>query len=138
MIIDADMRHEVSRKALSYYGLPYKYGGKDPWVAMDCSGFTQTVYAEYGRIRPIKEGCMSVSMQLTFYRRRGCEVTKPYEGCLVFYRRRVGKRWSWHVMYCVDEKYCVGASGDMVCVHNIKYRPDIVAYVDPLKGVTWE
>src|SRR5690606_13024855 len=38
----------VVMTALSYRGIPYRYGGSDPSTGFDCSGFVQYVYALHG------------------------------------------------------------------------------------------
>lgn len=38
---------QVVQVALSYQGVPYRYGGSNP-AGFDCSGFTQFVYAQFG------------------------------------------------------------------------------------------
>lgn len=43
---------EVISDAVQYLGVPYKWGGTDPDVGLDCSGFTQRVYADLGITLP--------------------------------------------------------------------------------------
>lgn len=38
----------VLETAKKYLGVPYKWGGTDPNVGLDCSGFVQLVYKQYG------------------------------------------------------------------------------------------
>ena len=39
---------EVVGAATKYLGVPYKWGGTDPATGLDCSGFTQRVFADLG------------------------------------------------------------------------------------------
>ena len=39
---------DVISDAVQYLGVPYKWGGTDPTVGLDCSGFTQRVYGDLG------------------------------------------------------------------------------------------
>jgi hypothetical protein len=38
------LRNEIVRRARSFIGLPYQWGGSSPEVGFDCSGLTQTIY----------------------------------------------------------------------------------------------
>jgi cell wall-associated NlpC family hydrolase len=41
---DAALRGEVVRSAMSFLGLPYRWGGPSPETGFDCSGLTMTAY----------------------------------------------------------------------------------------------
>ena len=45
---EAQLRLNIIKSAESKYGLPYIWGGNDPNVGLDCSGFTKWVYAQQG------------------------------------------------------------------------------------------
>lgn len=126
------MRRSLTNFARMFEGqVPYKFGGKNPAHSIDCSGFTQFVYSLFAMLPAMIVQYMSVSMQLDYLRKAGCEVDRPYEGVLVFYH----KPNSWHVMICLDPEMCIGASGENVVVRRIDYRDDIVAYADPFKQI---
>src|SRR5690606_32566887 len=43
-----DLGAAAVSKAMEYLGVPYLWGGTDPEVGLDCSGFVQLVYRELG------------------------------------------------------------------------------------------
>lgn len=43
---------KVLQTAYKYLGVPYKWGGTDPNVGLDCSGFVQLVYKQHGVTLP--------------------------------------------------------------------------------------
>lgn len=45
---EAQLRLNIIKSAESKYGLPYIWGGNDPNVGLDCSGFAKWVYAQQG------------------------------------------------------------------------------------------
>jgi cell wall-associated NlpC family hydrolase len=42
----------IIREAMSYRGVPYVYGGVDPYSGMDCSAFVRSVFRKYGMELP--------------------------------------------------------------------------------------
>lgn len=124
------MRRSLTNFARMFEGnIPYKYGGKNPAQAIDCSGFTQFVYSLYDLLPPMHIRMMGCVHQVDHFDRAGYAVGRPYEGVAVFYH----KPRSWHVMICLDTVFCIGASGDNVIIRPINYRSDIYEYYDPFK-----
>lgn len=131
--------------AKSLLWTPYVWGGKNPQVTLDCSGFTQAILSDptVGVMtkRPIRNSRSQFNIL------SGKLVEHPKEGCLVFYGRpdRVT-----HVAYCLDGEHCIGAAGGNSLVDTvpkaykrgacvkilpINYRKDIVGFANPFKEV---
>ncbi|MBR4941129.1 MAG: SH3 domain-containing protein [Clostridia bacterium] len=57
---DAELANQIVEYAMSFLGVPYRYGGADPSTGFDCSGLTQYVYNHFGyticRTTQYKEG----------------------------------------------------------------------------------
>lgn len=125
--------------AKSLLWVPYVWGGKNPMVALDCSGFIQAVlsYSTIGLMEP-SPAKNSRSQLLRFP-----EVEDAYTACLAFYGRKDRIN---HVMMCIDTKWVIGsAGGNSTYTHIAKamkygacvkilplyYRRDLVAITDP-------
>ncbi len=57
---DAELANEIVNYAMTFIGIPYRYGGSSPSTGFDCSGLTQYVYKHFGynicRTTQYKEG----------------------------------------------------------------------------------
>lgn len=132
------MRNLASSLAWHYVGTPYIWGGDDA-TGFDCSGLVIEILKSLG-ILPRKGDWTANGLLERFEDKT---VSHPYEGCLVFYGKN---NYATHVEYCIDNDYCIGASGGnksttnieraieqnaFVKVRPIKSRSDIIGYVDP-------
>ena len=90
------------RTALSYRGLPYRWGGTSPRSGFDCSGLVQTVYAKWGIYLP---RCASEQVA------KGTPVPKDklLAGDLVFFKNTY-KRGLSHVGIYVGEGWFIHAA----------------------------
>lgn len=130
--------------AVDLLGLPYIWGGNDPVKdgGLDCSGFVGWLLRNVGVIPQTYDD----TADGYWHKYMTKSVPKSSRGCLVFY----GAGQATHVMFCLNSKYCIGATnGDhtttsiakaqaqaaFVKVRPINYRKDILGYVDPFKEV---
>ena len=125
--------------AWELYGLPYKWGGDDPLEGFDCSGDIIEILKSTGEL-PHEGDWTANDLWLRF---RGQRVTRPEAGCVVFYGTTSKIT---HVMLCISDTHCIGATGGgstttdiqiasdqdaFIKVRPIQYRDDIVGFVDP-------
>jgi len=129
--------------AKSLLWTPYVWGGKNPMVMLDCSGFTQAVLSHPSvgvmAVKPV----LNSRAQFKLLTHRATKY--PKEGCLVFWGKpeRVT-----HIGYCLDGKHCICAAGGnslvtsvlkaykrgaCVKILSINYRRDVVGFANPFK-----
>jgi len=104
-------------------GTPYRWGGSDPILGFDCSGFVIELLKAVG-ILP-RSGDWTAD---ALYRRFPADhtVDEPYVGCLAFWRRD-GRMT--HVEYCIDGAHTIGASGGGSATTDLGAAADQDAYV---------
>lgn len=134
-----DIAREV---AFKYLGKPYIWGGDDPILGFDCSGFCIEILKSVG-ILPRKGDWTAQGLWNRFSAK---QVDNPYEGCLVFWTGSTDK--IIHVEYAINETLCIGASGggsktkdkEDAAGQNayIKIRPwdtrkNVKGFIDPFK-----
>ena len=134
------MRKIAEKVAWSLHGLPYRWGGDDPMVGFDCSGFVIEILKSVGKLP--RSGDWTAQDLWTRFREK--RVEHPYNGCLAFWHNENHGRVV-HIEYCLNDKLTIGASGggsrtaDPVAAakHNayIKVRPirftNLHGYADP-------
>lgn len=105
---------EIAKYAKKFLGNPYKYGGTSLTNGADCSGFTQSVYKEFGYSIP------RTSLEQSTY---GTKVSESSikEGDLVFYLsgKKVG-----HVAIYIGDGKVIHASNekDGIKISQMNYR----------------
>jgi cell wall-associated NlpC family hydrolase len=124
--------------AWQWYGKPYLWGGDDPLAGIDCSGFVIEILKSVG-ILPHEGDWTAEELWQRF---QHVQVLVPTVGCLAFW----GKEKMTHVEFCLDEQFCIGASGGgskttsladaikdnaYIKVRPIHYRGKPKAFVDP-------
>lgn len=135
MVMDKRVLATMIAAQMATQEIPYSHGGDDPGLGgIDCSGFVRFIFRIVGLI-PYNMDMRAIDFFRSF---KENIVSTPYMGCLVFYGENRGE--IEHVMFCLDNKRCVGAAGKYVNVTGVQetdiyYRHDIVAIVDPFKGV---
>lgn len=112
-IAEAETGAMVANYALQFVGNPYKWGGDSLTEGTDCSGFTESVYAQFG---------VSLPHSSTEQRQQGCEVDgleNAQPGDLLFYEDPLhvaiylGDGWIVHAF--TSEGICVSkADFDMI------------------------
>jgi cell wall-associated NlpC family hydrolase len=126
--------------AISFIGVPYKWGGSNPITGFDCSGFIQELLASVG-LDPA--GDQSAQSLYDHFSNKGLQNIKEL-GSLVFYGKDLKN--ITHITMMLDPYRCIGAnSGDsstvnaqeaakrnaFIKVRPYNYRSDVVAIIRP-------
>jgi len=99
-----DKRDIALKVAFHYLGRPYIWGGDNPNVGFDCSGYVIEILKSCD-ILPPDGDWTAHGLYAMFVNRR---VTIPTTGCLVFWKRGTTMK---HVEFCLNEYLSIGASG---------------------------
>jgi cell wall-associated NlpC family hydrolase len=100
------------RYAEAFLTLPYKWGGDDPILGYDCSGFVQEVLASVG-IDPI--GDQTAHGLWKYFWAHGYKLAEPKAGALAFYG---SPQKITHVALCMDPLRCIEAAGGGSTTHT--------------------
>jgi peptidoglycan DL-endopeptidase CwlO len=108
-------RAAVVEAAKRYLGVPYKWGGTNPAVGLDCSGFVQRVYADLGISLP------RVSVDQSKAGQKVASLDQAVPGDLVFRRGSPN-----HIgIYLGDGQFIhAPRRGDVVKVAPLTWKPD--------------
>lgn len=147
MTVDRAMdRITMLSLAHSFYGIPYKWGGKTP-QGFDCSGFVCELLMSIGKL-PNNTVLSSGGLYRAF---QDLEVAKPSKGCLLFYGKNAEN--ISHVAVAIDAEFMYEAGGGdsttrslldsmrkraYVRRRRIDRRSDLVAVVDPFGSTNAE
>lgn len=127
--------------AMTFVGTPYIWGGDEPLVGFDCSGFVQEVLSSIGADPP---GDQTSQTLYNHFAHDGLIIDKPMQGSVVFFGR--GEDMVTHVALCIDSHRMIEAGGGnrqcknrqdaitynaFVRVRPIKSRRDLVAIINP-------
>lgn len=99
-----DKRDIALKVAFHYLGRPYIWGGDNPSVGFDCSGYVIEILKSCD-ILPPNGDWTAHGLYGMFVNRK---VTIPTTGCLVFWERTGRMR---HVEFCLNDFLSIGASG---------------------------
>lgn len=91
--VEKSIRASIVNYALQFVGNPYVWGGTSLTNGADCSGFVQSIYAEYGYSLP-----RVAEDQAQYGTKIPVEEAKP--GDLIFYARN---GYIYHVVMCIGE-----------------------------------
>ncbi|MFA9430944.1 C40 family peptidase [Egicoccus sp. AB-alg2] len=106
-----------------YLGVPYKWGGTNPDVGLDCSGFVQRVFADLG----VRLPRVSVDQAKAGKAVAGLSEARP--GDLVFWYGN-GRRPNHIGIYAGDNKMLVAPrTGDVVRYQEMNRTPDVIRRV---------
>lgn len=134
------MNQETILYALSFLGVPYKWGGSNPISGIDCSGLAQEILAASGLDKPGDQNAQAIYDNLLPISHSG--VMGP--GAFCFYGSDT--EHIIHVTYAVNQFQCVGANGGgsntltqhdadktnaFVKLRPVDYRKDLVAILMP-------
>jgi cell wall-associated NlpC family hydrolase len=130
----------ITEYAKSFIGTPYRWGGDDPILGFDCSGFVQECLASVG-MDP--SGDQSAQALYNFFAQAGVsDMNGP--GALAFYGK--SKFEITHVVLMVNEWQGIGANGGgsktvdlgsaaasnaFIKIRPVDYRKDLVAILMP-------
>jgi len=100
--------NELQDYAKSFLGIPYVWGGANPFTGFDCSGYVQWLLASVG-LDP--KGDQTAQGLYEYFRQgsHGIPCEDPMVGCLVFYGR--GRGSIKHVSFVLDKKWIIEAGG---------------------------
>ncbi|WP_299953757.1 transglycosylase SLT domain-containing protein [uncultured Modestobacter sp.] len=117
---------EVVGAATKYLGVPYKWGGTDPATGLDCSGFTQRVYADLGISIP------RTSSQQATAGRPVASLAEAQPGDLVFFDNSSSRTGIDHVGLYIGGGKMIAApqEGDVVKVQDVG-NPTLIRRVLP-------
>jgi soluble lytic murein transglycosylase-like protein len=117
---------EVVGAATKYLGVPYKWGGTDPTSGLDCSGFTQRVFADLGISIP------RTSSQQATAGRPVASLAEAQPGDLVFFDNSSSRAGIDHVGLYIGGGKMIAApqEGDVVKVQNVG-NPTLIRRVLP-------
>ncbi|WP_164703192.1 transglycosylase SLT domain-containing protein [Modestobacter sp. KNN46-3] len=122
---------EVVGAATKYLGVPYKWGGTDPATGLDCSGFTQRVYADLGISIP------RTSSQQATAGRPVASLAEAQPGDLVFFDNTSSRPGIDHVGLYIGGGKMIAApqAGDVVKVQDVG-NPTLIRRVLPESTTT--
>ena len=124
--------------------LPNIWGGDDPNIGLDCSGFIGYVLRRLGVLPPDYDN----TAQGYYTKFKGNTVEEPYAGCVAFYGAHPTR--ITHCMLIVSPRVCIGAvrgnkwtdtpekaaaRNARIDVRAIGYRKDLITIIDPFKEV---
>lgn len=127
--------------AMSFVGVPYRWGGDDPMDGYDCSGFVIELMQSVG---VFPRGYDNTSQGIFDFLKTRPFLLKPSFGCLSFYGR--SPKQIRHVAFCLDDYRMIEAGGGdsttinrdqaaednaFVRIRPIKYRADYIATILP-------
>ncbi|PZA18976.1 lytic transglycosylase [Modestobacter versicolor] len=117
---------EVVGAATKYLGVPYKWGGTDPATGLDCSGFTQRVYADLGISIP------RTSSQQATAGRPVASLAEAQPGDLVFFDNSSSRSGIDHVGLYIGGGKMIAApqEGEVVKVQDVG-NPTLIRRVLP-------
>lgn len=115
-------RDVAVRVAWSFIGRPYIWGGDDPILGFDCSGFVIEILKSIG-ILPHSGDWSAHGLYGMFINKK---TTNPTAGCLVFWEN--GGRMT-HVEFCLNERLSIGASGGGSATTSEQAAIDQNAYI---------
>lgn len=95
----------IREVAMRLLGKPYQWGGDDTAGGFDCSGFVLELLKTVGYVGE-KEDLNADMLMRRFEKKKQ---SAPREGCLLFTVDANGK--AFHVVYCLDDIFQIGASG---------------------------
>ncbi|MGY1854872.1 NlpC/P60 family protein [Modestobacter sp. SYSU DS0290] len=117
---------EVVGAAQKYLGVPYRWGGTDPTSGLDCSGFTQRVFADLGISIP------RTSSQQATAGRPVASLAEAQPGDLVFFDNSSSRPGIDHVGLYIGGGKMIAApqEGDVVKVQDVG-NPTVIRRVLP-------
>lgn len=133
---------ELVDYAKSFLGIPYVWGGNNPFTGWDCSGFVQWVL-KAADVDPKGDQTAQALRDHFVQSSAGIPHDQPSAGCLIFYGK--GRENISHVAFCMDSRWVIEAgggdhkhtgeeyikSGACTRLRLYDYRQDIVSIIKP-------
>jgi len=145
-MLPEEKRELAIELAKRFIGKPYIWGGDDPVLGFDCSGFVIEVLKSVGFLP--RSGDWTANGLMSVF--KDCETIEPLAGCLVFWGRSPNSNRAIHVEFCLSDELSIGASGGGRRTKNVndairqnayaKLRPfytrqNIIFYADPFRSL---
>lgn len=99
--------------AMSFCGVPYRWGGDDPMAGYDCSGFVQELLACVG-LDP--KGDQTAQALHDYFEKESTMSAFPDFGALAFY----GSERITHVAFCLNRDLVLEAGGGGSRTHDLE------------------
>lgn len=109
--------------ALTFVGVPYKWGGATPMAGIDCSGLVQVILLAAGMDPPGDQNAQALYDHLE----KNGRINAWGAGSIAFFGESVTK--ITHVAFCVNEYQMVEAAGGGSKVHSVQDAIDHEAFV---------
>lgn len=128
--------------AMTFVGIPYKWGGSNPMTGLDCSGLVQCILESVGA--DPRGDQSSQALHDILLQQGGILLSEPKAGAIAFYGQTPSK--ITHVTFCLNKYIMIEAGGGdstttsvveaakkdaYVRVRPIDRRKDLVAVVMP-------
>ncbi len=110
--------------ALSFLGVPYKWGGETPMGGVDCSGLVQLILRSVGLDPP---GDQNAQALFNHFEKQGRYTATPMMGNLVFFGKSVLE--ITHVAFVMDQFRMIEAGGGDSLTMTISDAIEKGAYV---------
>lgn len=132
------------RYAMSFVGTPYRWGGDDPILGFDCSGFVLELLQSAGEIGPGTDMSARAIFNHFTQAGKGSVLTGPCFGALAFFGESTTK--ISHVGFCIDPYRMIDSGGGtsdttsleaaikqnaFIRIRPLTWRKDCVGFVKP-------
>ncbi len=133
--------------ALSFLGLPYKWGGDDPLLGFDCSGLVIEILQSCGQLPRSYD---ATSQQLYYRYVKVGVVESTGLGALAFYGNSVDS--ITHIAFMLDTKRIIEAGGGgsktnsrqdaakqnaYIRIRPVTFRRDLISIIKPKYGLKY-
>lgn len=133
----------LKQYALSFLGVPYRWGGENPITGVDCSGLVQELLISAGA-HPDPHHDFTAQALYSYFEKHGAFPGLCTLGALAFYGK--SRDQISHVAFCLDSSRVIEAGGGnhltltkddaaaqnaFVRIRPVDHRADLVAVIKP-------